>query len=229
MCANIGHFMSFVTKCVHSCIVMMSIMSRAFWRFVTSGLLLFAAGAVIIPFAVQATTPKWAAPKSYVPKPVVTAVEEAKPVEAVKPPVKVEPMPAPAPKPVVAKKPAPKPVVAVKPAPKPVVVKQAVAQVTVSATKSTSTKSTAAPSSLCLTAAMKALNDAAVVQMQKDIAKYGAGHDAAVATYKAHVADAWATMSEPYCGFGTLGVSAVRKSFQKTIDRARAAFLAATR
>lgn len=82
------------------------------------------------------------------------------------------------------------------------------------------------PTSRCLTPAMKALDKGAVNQMNKDIEKVGAGHDAAVATYKMKLDTIWSAMEQPYCGYGSRGIAAVKKSFLKSIDRARTEFLA---
>lgn len=40
---------------------------------------------------------------------------------------------------------------------------------------------------------------------------------------------AWGAMEEPYCGFGAFGVSAARKSYDKSVERARARFLEAVK
>ncbi len=85
------------------------------------------------------------------------------------------------------------------------------------------------PASRCLTAAMVALNNAAQKRMDADVAKSGAGHDAAVQTYKDKLAIVWAAMAEPYCGYGSQGITAVKKSFNKSIERIRADFLAAVK
>ncbi len=40
---------------------------------------------------------------------------------------------------------------------------------------------------------------------------------------------AWDAMQQPYCGFGAFGMSAARKSYDKTIERARTEFLTAAK
>jgi hypothetical protein len=204
-------------------------MSRTFLRFVASGFLLFFIGTVVVPYVIKATTPKPVATASVAVEPVVPKVVESMPVVQEKPVVKKEAPAKPAVKPVVATKSTPRPVVAAKSAVKSIVATTTVAHVSVSATKTTDQKTTASSNTFCLTAAMNALHDAVVGQMKKDIDKFGSGHDADVAAYKARISDAWSAMSEPYCGYGSNGVTAVRRSFQKTVDRARAAFLAATK
>jgi len=85
-------------------------------------------------------------------------------------------------------------------------------------------KNFADPVSRCVTASMKALNTAAVKKMNADIAKHP-GHDKAAATYKEKMATVWYAMEEPYCGYGSLGLTAVKHSFQKSVDHIRTAFL----
>lgn len=77
----------------------------------------------------------------------------------------------------------------------------------------------------CLTASMKALYIRAQKQMEKDIATHGSGNEKAVELYKTKLATSWAAMSEPYCGYGSRGVGAVKKSLMKSINRIRAEFL----
>lgn len=82
------------------------------------------------------------------------------------------------------------------------------------------------PVSRCLTADMKALYKNAVAKMDKDVAKLGAGHEKAVASYKLKLDTVWSAMEEPYCGYGAYGMTAVKKSFNKSIERAESEFLA---
>ncbi len=96
----------------------------------------------------------------------------------------------------------------------------------VSAIKGKDEKDFANPVSRCLTADMKALYKGDVAQMEKDIAKVGTGHDAAVASYKMKLDTVWGAMEQPYCGYGAYGMTAVKKSFNKSVERARAEFLA---
>lgn len=62
--------------------------------------------------------------------------------------------------------------------------------------------------------------------MKTDVAKLGTDHPAAVSTYKQNLEIVWSAMEEPYCGHGSQGITAVKKSFNKSVDRLRAAFLA---
>jgi hypothetical protein len=81
----------------------------------------------------------------------------------------------------------------------------------------------------CLTKEIKALHAATVARMNKDIAAKGTGHDAVVATYKEKIATVWSAMEQPYCGFGSRGLAAVRHSYEKSVERIRAEFLVAVK
>lgn len=83
--------------------------------------------------------------------------------------------------------------------------------------------------SKCLGNGIRAIYNAAVKQMEKDIAKDGTGNDEAVKRYRGNLQLVWEAMNEPYCGYGSRGVSAVTKSFNKTINRTRTEFLKATK
>ncbi len=83
--------------------------------------------------------------------------------------------------------------------------------------------------SRCLTPSIRALHSQAQKQMQSDIAKYGPGHEKAVQVYTSKLATTWSAMSEPYCGIGSRGVAAVKKSFIKSISHIRAEFLKAVK
>ena len=85
------------------------------------------------------------------------------------------------------------------------------------------------PVSRCQTPSMKSLDAKAVTQMNADIAKYGSGHAAAVSAYKMNLDILWSAMEQPYCGYGAYGMTAVTKSFEKSVERTRANFLAATK
>ena len=85
------------------------------------------------------------------------------------------------------------------------------------------------PVSRCLTATMKAMNQKALAVMKTDVEKSGTGHPTAVATYKAKLDMVWSAMEQPYCGFGSLGLTAVKKSFLKSTDRIREAYLEAVK
>lgn len=91
-------------------------------------------------------------------------------------------------------------------------------------------------SSRCLTADFKKLHDAALALAEKDInarknadGAIPASIQKAVDDYRKELDTAWQAMHEPYCGFGAFGTSAAKKSFQKTLDRGRANFLAAVK
>ncbi|GEM_PF-1395014 len=83
------------------------------------------------------------------------------------------------------------------------------------------------PTTRCLTKDMKQMNDQAVRQMEKDVQKLGVGHEDAVKTYQEKMNTIWAAMFEPYCGYGSRGLRAVRGSFMKSVNKTRAQFLAA--
>lgn len=85
------------------------------------------------------------------------------------------------------------------------------------------------PTSKCLTKEMKALHAASVAQMEKDIKAAGDGHASSTATYREKVDIVWDAMHEPYCGYGSMGMTAVKKSYKKSVERIRQAFLLETR
>ncbi len=89
------------------------------------------------------------------------------------------------------------------------------------------------PDSRCTTAGFKALYTSALSQATTDANKLKDGSGALSAhvqkafdTYKQDIEFGWQAMQQPYCGFGAFGVSAAKKSFQKTLSRARTNFLA---
>ena len=104
--------------------------------------------------------------------------------------------------------------------------KTVVYHMSVSAIKGKDEQDFANPVSRCLTADMKALYKSAVNTMDKDVTKVGAGHEKAVASYKTKLDTVWSAMEEPYCGYGAYGMTAVKKSFNKSIERTRTEFLA---
>lgn len=92
------------------------------------------------------------------------------------------------------------------------------------------------PVSRCIAADFKKMYTDGLVLAEKDVLKWKdatGAVDARVKTaYDTYVQDiefGWQAMQEPYCGFGAFGVSAAKKSFQKTLTRARTAFLTATK
>lgn len=90
------------------------------------------------------------------------------------------------------------------------------------------------PTSRCTGAAFQKITTAAEDQAKKDLEKV-TSKDGTVSTgvadaYKIYEKDltiAWAAMQQPYCGFGAFGVTAAKNSLNKTIARARNAFLTA--
>lgn len=97
----------------------------------------------------------------------------------------------------------------------------------VSAIKGADEKNFSNPTSRCDTPAMRKLHAQNVGIMEDDIEHFGdeAG-DKAVESYKDKLDIIWDAMAEPYCGYGSRGVSAAKKSYNKSIGRARAEFLA---
>lgn len=88
------------------------------------------------------------------------------------------------------------------------------------------------PTSRCTGADFKKMYQDGLVTAKKDFDTARGGGEASPAltaafeTYKKDIDYGWEAMEEPYCGFGAFGASAAKKSFQKTLTRARAAFLA---
>ncbi len=91
------------------------------------------------------------------------------------------------------------------------------------------------PTSRCLTAAAKAAHQKDVRTLEEEGKKLPgieAQEHPLADEYKKYQTDlgfAWGAMEEPYCGFGAFGSSAALKSYQKTVSRARAAFLDAVK
>lgn len=83
------------------------------------------------------------------------------------------------------------------------------------------------PVSKCVTAKTSATHASVTARMEKDIAPYASESKAAAAIqqYREGLVTAWNAMNEPYCGFGVYGIASAVKSYTKSIDRARAAFL----
>lgn len=83
------------------------------------------------------------------------------------------------------------------------------------------------PVTKCITAKSKAANDTAIARLEKDVAPY-LKNDADVAAIKAYrdaLTVAWSALEQPYCGYGAEGAASAIKSFGKSADRARTAFL----
>ncbi len=96
----------------------------------------------------------------------------------------------------------------------------------VSITPGADEKEYANPTTRCLTVEMKKRHDQVVAQMNKDIEKYR-GNDSAAKTYQENIDILWSAMHEPYCGYGSQGMQAVKHSWDKTIKNTRTAFLEA--
>jgi|GEM_PF-1555607 len=79
----------------------------------------------------------------------------------------------------------------------------------------------------CLTKEIKAMHVKTVSRMEADLTKKGVGFEKAVGTYKEKIDIVWSAMEQPYCGFGSQGLSAVKHSYNKSVERIRAEFLAA--
>jgi len=97
----------------------------------------------------------------------------------------------------------------------------------VSITPGADEKDYANPTTRCLTAEMKKRHDQVTAQMNKDIEKYGQGHDSVAKAYQENINTLWSAMHEPYCGYGSYGMTAVKHSWDKTISHVRTAFLEA--
>lgn len=83
------------------------------------------------------------------------------------------------------------------------------------------------PSSRCVTATSITMHANAAAAFAKDIAsrEKNATYAAAITKYRNALDIAWAAMNDQYCGFGAYGAASAIKSYGKSIERARAAFL----
>lgn len=83
------------------------------------------------------------------------------------------------------------------------------------------------PVSKCLTAASESMRANGLTRLKQDIAPYLADqkNSVAIQAYQDALTVAWSAMHEPYCGYGKEGAKSAIKSFGKSIDRARIAFL----
>ena len=95
----------------------------------------------------------------------------------------------------------------------------------VSAIKGKDETNFADPETRCNTAEMRTLNKQAINQMLTDIKQRKADGSQAAKLYQYKLDLIWDAMLQPYCGYGSRGITAVRKSFQKSVNRARTAFL----
>ena len=110
-----------------------------------------------------------------------------------------------------------------------IVAKKKVVKRSVSSIKGKDEKNFVNPTTRCLTKEMKALNAKYLAQMNADIKKSNAGESQQAQTYKQKLTTVWSAMEEPYCGYGSKGVVAVKKSFLKSVERTRAEFLASVK
>lgn len=85
----------------------------------------------------------------------------------------------------------------------------------------------AVPKTKCVTTATKKLHADALARMEKDIAPYANSASIApvIERYREVLAMAWEAMEEPYCGYGAYGSASAAKSYSKTAQGARSAFL----
>lgn len=92
-------------------------------------------------------------------------------------------------------------------------------------------KAEEAPATHCVTAGTTATHANKTALMEKDIAPYATAAKAteAIKNYREAMATAWDAMNEPYCGYGKYGIASSVKSYGKSVDRARGAFLAAVK
>ncbi len=102
----------------------------------------------------------------------------------------------------------------------------AVSAKSVSAIKGKDEKVFADSTSRCNTPEMRKLHASNVKLMNDDITKFGVkAGEQAVKDYQWKMDIIWDAMTEPYCGYGSRGVSAAKKSYQKSIARARSSFM----
>jgi hypothetical protein len=88
-----------------------------------------------------------------------------------------------------------------------------------------------APASKCVTATTVNTHTAVMARLEKDIAPYLKNEKAAgiIASYREAIDVSWEAMKEPYCGFGVYGIKSAVKSYSKSTDRARLAFMEAVK
>ena len=81
--------------------------------------------------------------------------------------------------------------------------------------------------SRCVTKDTKNLHAGTLARYTKDITPFLTNQktESARQAYTDSVTLAWEAMEQPYCGFGSPGASSARRSYIKTIQRARTAFL----
>ncbi len=103
------------------------------------------------------------------------------------------------------------------------------AELTVSAIPGADERDFEDTASRCLTPAMKALHANMVLRMEVDIERFGDAYPEEVALYRETLGVIWSAMEAPYCGYGSRGLVAVKKSYTKSVERARREFLKAVR
>jgi hypothetical protein len=97
-------------------------------------------------------------------------------------------------------------------------------------TSAASAATTSAPGATkCLTAEIKKMHAKAIAQMEKDIVSLKTPNADAISVYQSKLEIIWEAMHQPYCGYGSRGVSAVKHSFNKSVNKTRAEFLAAAK
>lgn len=84
----------------------------------------------------------------------------------------------------------------------------------------------ATPESVCVTKETIQMRENAEALFTKDTAAYKETADAqaAIKTYREHLDVAWEALNQPYCGYGQSSITSVKKSYTKTVSRARTAF-----
>ncbi len=87
------------------------------------------------------------------------------------------------------------------------------------------------PQSYCVTSYTKQLHASAQTTMEKDIANYAGDSSLAnaISAYTQEIDTAWSAMEQPYCGYGGYGITSAIHSYQKSVERARTAFLDAVK
>lgn len=85
--------------------------------------------------------------------------------------------------------------------------------------------------SRCLTMDMKKLHAQTLAQAEQDAKIYGINASSTsnrlklYQDYRGGLEVVWSAMEQPYCGYGSQGVKAVRKSYLKNVHRLRETFL----
>ena len=103
------------------------------------------------------------------------------------------------------------------------------AELTVSAIPGADERMFEDAASRCLTPAMKTLHANMVLRMEVEIERFGDAYPEEVAAYRETLGVIWSAMEAPYCGYGSRGLTAVKKSYTKSVERARREFLKVVR